>query len=193
MKKKELKVKDLDDAKLVTFILKRHKQNYQEIINRYHRKLFSYIYRLVRSKEEAEDILQNVFVKAFKNLVSFDTTKKFSPWIYRIAHNEAVNFLKRRSKKHFISWEDMANENKSEARSEEKSAFDAWVIKESDAEMRKAMKSLPPKYKEILEMRYFQEKTYAEIGKNIRKPVNTVGTLLSRAKRKLLQIIGEKK
>lgn len=192
MKKKELKVKDLGDSELVTFILRRHKQNYQEIIDRYHRKLFSYIYRLVRNKEEAEDILQNVFVKAFKNLVSFDTTKKFSPWIYRIAHNEAVNFLKRRSKKHFISWEDMANENKSEARSEEKSPFDAWITKESGAEVRRAMRMLPDKYREILEMRYFQEKTYAEIGKKIKKPVNTVGTLLSRAKHKLLQIIGSK-
>jgi RNA polymerase sigma-70 factor (ECF subfamily) len=193
MKKNNLKVKDLDDSALVSFILKRHQENYREIINRYQKKLFSYLYRLVRNKEEVEDILQNVFVKVFKNLDSFDTKKKFSPWIYRIAHNEAINFLKRRNKKQFISWEDMANENKSEARSEEKSPFDAWISKESDREVRKAMQALPVKYREILEMRYFQEKTYSEIGKVIKKPVNTVGTLLSRAKNKLLGIIGEKK
>lgn len=193
MKKKVVKVKDLGDSELVSYILKKHQENYHEIINRYQKKLFSYLYRLVRNKEEVEDILQNVFVKVFKNLDSFDPAKKFSPWIYRIAHNEAVNFLKRRSKKQFISWEDMANENKSEARSEEKSPFDEWISKESGREVRKAMKALPAKYKEILEMRYFQEKSYQEISRAIRKPVNTVGTLLSRSKKKLLGIIGKRK
>jgi RNA polymerase sigma-70 factor (ECF subfamily) len=192
MKKKELKVKDLGDSELVAFILKRHQENYQEIMRRYQRKLFSYLYRLIRNKEEVEDVLQNVFVKAFKNLDSFDVEKNFSPWIYRIAHNEAVNFLKRKGKKHFISWEDMANENKSEARSEEKSPFDEWISKESGREVRRALKFLPVKYQEILELRYFQEKSYGEIGRIIKKPVNTVGTLLSRAKGKLLRIIKER-
>lgn len=193
MKKKALKVKDLSDNDLIAFIRKKHRETYQEIVRRYEKKLFSYLYRLVRNKEEVEDILQNVFVKVYKNLDKFDQEKKFSSWIYRIAHNEAINFLKRRGKKHFVSWEDLSEDHKVEAKSEEKSAFDTWVIKESDAEMRKAMKSLPERYRQVLELRYFQEKTYVEIGKLIKKPVNTVGTLINRAKKSLLQIIGEKK
>ena len=193
MKKKEPKVKDLTDSELVSFIRKKHRETYREIVRRYQKKLFSYLYRFVRNKEEVEDILQNVFVKVYKNLDHFDAEKKFSSWIYRIAHNEAINFLKRKNRKHFISWEDMSENHKVEAKSEEKSAFDTWVIKESDAEMRKAMKSLSDNYRQVLELRYFQEKTYGEIGKIIKKPVNTVGTLLNRAKKSLLQIIGEKK
>lgn len=193
MKKKELKVKDLSDNELIAFIRRKHRETYREIVRRYQKKLFSYLYRLVRNKEEVEDILQNVFVKVYKNLDHFDQEKKFSSWIYRIAHNEAINFLKRRGRKHFVSWEDLSEDHKVEAKSEEKSAFDVWIAKESGAETRKAMKSLSAHYRQVLELRYFQEKTYAEIGKIIKKPVNTVGTLINRAKKSLLQIIGEKK
>lgn len=181
----------MTDEALVTLIFKKKKPDlYREIVRRYQKKLFSYLYRLVGNKEEVEDILQNVFVKTYRNLKKFDTRKKFSSWIYRISHNEAVNFLKRRSRKHFVSWEDLlTGEVKMEARSEEDSPFDAWIRKESKAEVRAAIAKLLPRYREVLRLRYFSDKSYAEIGKLIKKPVNTVGTLINRAKKKMVEAI----
>ena len=144
---------------------------------------------MVGNKEETEDILQNVFVKVYKNLKSFDETKKFSSWIYRISHNEAVNYLKKRNKKRFISWEDIfLGENSIEAKSDDKSPIENWLTKERKIEVDEAIEKLPKRYKEVLMLRYFSDKSYEEIGKVLGKSVNTVGTLLNRAKKKLLKM-----
>jgi RNA polymerase sigma-70 factor (ECF subfamily) len=144
----------------------------------------------VGNREEAEDILQNVFVKAYRNIKTFDIERKFSSWIYRIAHNEAINFLKKRNKKRFISWEDItAGKDKMETKSEERSPIDVWIREESRIEMKKAVGKLSEKYRKVLELRYFSDKSYGQIAKIIGSPVNTVGTLINRAKKKLAEII----
>ena len=184
------KVKISGDNRLISLIKSGHSEIYDEIVKRYEKKLFSYVYRLVGNKEEAEDILQNVFVKAYKNIKTFDIERKFSSWIYRIAHNEAINFLKKRNKKKFISWEDIvSSKDKMDTKSEERSPIDIWIRKESATEVKEAMEMLPGKYREVLILRYFSEKSYEEIGKIIKSPVNTVGTLINRAKKKLAAVI----
>lgn len=189
-KKKEKKIKDLSDNELIDELKRGHDFVFSEIIERYQRKLFSYLYRLVHHRDEAEDLLQNVFIKVYKHSHDFDSQRKFSSWVYRIAHNEAVNFLKRRAKKIFIYWEDIVlTKDKMEAERGGESASDPWLVKEIKKEVRESIEKLPPKYKDILVMRYFQEKSYREISKILKKPVNTVGTLINRAKRNLLEHI----
>jgi RNA polymerase sigma-70 factor, ECF subfamily len=188
--KLDQKVKIADDRILVGLVRSGHPEVYGEIIKRYQKKLFSYVYRLVGNKEETEDILQNVFVKAYGNIKTFDIERKFSSWIYRISHNEAINFLKRRNKRKFISWEDIvASKDKMETKSEEKSPIENWIREESRLEVQGALEKLPEKYRKVLMLRYFSEKSYQEIGKIIKSPVNTVGTLINRAKKKLASVI----
>lgn len=187
--KEYLKIKQANDSALAKMI-RRNPKVYKELMKRYHDKLFSYLYRLTGNKEEAEDLLQNVFVKVYKNINRFDTKRKFSSWIYRIAHNEAVNFLKKRGRKKFVSLEDIeTTKDKLETASPAKSPVDAWINKELKNEMQTALNKLPSKYKEVLILRYFLDKSYEEMSEILGKPINTVGTLLSRAKRNLLQII----
>ncbi len=186
----QLKLKEAGDNALIKMVQKKNHRAYKEIVRRYQNKLFSYLYRLAGNKEEAEDLLQNVFVKVYKNIKRFDTKRKFSSWIYRIAHNEAVNFLKKRGQKRFVSLEDIeTTKDKLETVSPAKSPIDAWISKELKKEMRTALDKLPGKYKEVLILRYFSDKSYEEISEILEKPVNTIGTLLNRAKKKLLQII----
>ncbi|HEX7586072.1 MAG TPA: RNA polymerase sigma factor [Patescibacteria group bacterium] len=190
MNKINQKVKVAGDNSLISLIKDGHPEIYDEIVRRYEKKLFSYIYRLVGNKEEAEDILQNVFVKTYRNIKTFDIERKFSSWIYRIAHNEAINFLKKRNKKKFVSWEDIvASKDKMETKSNERSPIDIWIRKESAMEVNQAMDRLPEKYRKVLMLKYFSEKSYEEISKTIGSPVNTVGTLISRAKKKLMTVI----
>lgn len=184
------RIHELSDSDLIRVIHTQNREAYKELFARYQKKLFTYIYHLVGNKEETEDILQNVFSKTYKNIEHFDLDRKFSSWIYRIAHNEAVNYLKRKSKRYTISWEDVStNRDKLdtatiEERPEEKMEHQE-IVKEIDL----AIQKIPLKYQEILKMRYFQEYSYEEIGKILGKPLNTVGTLINRAKKKLLEVV----
>jgi RNA polymerase sigma-70 factor, ECF subfamily len=184
--KENKKVEELSDNELVEIIRKKDQERYSEIVDRYQTKLFVYIYRLIGNKEEAEDLLQDVFVKAYKNLNSYDTSRKFSSWIYRIAHNEAVNFIKRKSLKRFISFDAITStKDKLDTSSEEEGADKAWLRKEVSKEVSDAMKKLPFKYNQVLTLRYYSDQSYEEIAEILGKPVNTVGTLINRAKKKL--------
>jgi RNA polymerase sigma-70 factor, ECF subfamily len=190
MPKKTLKKKDLADEKIVQMVRRGDKELFQELVNRYQRKLFVYLYHLVSNKEETEDILQNVFAKVYLNLGKFNLRKKFSSWIYRIAHNEAVNSIKKRSRKKFVSWEDVLVKGDTlDLKTMEKSPLDDWIEKELKGEMQVALDKLQCQYREVLVLRYFLGKSYDEISEIIRKPVNTVGTLINRAKKKLLIVI----
>lgn len=178
--------KELTDNELIEIIREKDPERYGEIIERYQGKLFAYLYRLTGGREETEDLLQDVFIKAFKNLHSYDTQRKFSSWIYRIAHNEAVNHIKRKSLKRFISWEDItATKDMLKMSSSEEGADTVQIREETRQEVDTAIGRLPFKYKQVLTLRYYSEKSYEEISEILGKPVNTVGTLINRAKKKL--------
>lgn len=184
------RIETLNDSDLIVVIHTQNREAYRELFARYQKKLFTYIYHLVGSREETEDILQNVFSKTYRNIENFDTSRKFSSWIYRIAHNEAVNFLKRKSKRYMISWEDVSTSKDkldtatSEERPEERMEHQE-IVKEIDS----ALTKLPLKYQQVLKLRYFEERSYEEMGKILGKPLNTVGTLINRAKKKLLEVV----
>ena len=115
---------------------------------------------------------------------------RYTNIVYRIAHNEAVNYIKRKNIKKFISLEEfVSTKDRIETKTDAKSPMEVWLRKELRKEMEKSMKKLPEKYQEVLEMRYFSEKSYEEIAKILKKPMNTVGTLINRAKKKLENII----
>jgi RNA polymerase sigma-70 factor, ECF subfamily len=179
-------LKELSDNDLVKIIKERDSELFGIMIERYQGKLFAYLYRLVGSPQDAEDLLQDVFVKAFKNIASYDTERKFSSWIYRIAHNEAVNHIKRKSLKRFVPWENItATKDKLEMRSSEEAADNAWIRKEAGEEVGQAIDRLPFRYKQVLVLRYYSDKSYEEISEILDKPINTVGTLINRAKKKI--------
>jgi len=183
----------LSDNELIKIIRNNNQERFGEIIDRYQGKLFAYLYRLIGNREESQDLLQDVFIKAYRNLNSYDTERKFSSWIYRIAHNEAVNHIKRKSLKRFISWESITStKDKLEASSSiEDGADKAWLRKEQGQEVEKAIRQIPFKYRQVLVLRYYSDKSYEEISEILGKPVNTVGTLINRAKRKLAEEMRE--
>lgn len=197
-RKSDLKrAEKLEDNDLIELVRSEYPYLYQILIERYHKKLFSYVCHLMGSrysKEEVEDLMQNIFVKVFNNLDKFDTDRKFSSWIYRISHNEAVNFIKRKSKRKLVSWEDIStSKDKLEINMSEETTEKGVIDKEISKEVDDALEKLPEKYKKVLSLRYFNELSYDKIGKIIGKPVNTVGTLINRAKKKLYDIVEEDK
>jgi len=189
-KRKSRKRTDLTDNSLVRIVRTKDPDRYSEIIDRYRGKLFAYLYCLVGQKDEVDDLLQNVFIKTYKNLNRFDQKRKFSSWIYRIAHNEAVNHIKRKYLKKFVSWEDVVTaKDKLEMSKLKDDAGEEWIRKERIKEVHDIVDRLPVKYKQVLILRYFSGKSYKEMADILGKSTNTVGTLINRAKIKLQEKI----
>lgn len=164
----------LTDEDLVSKILSLDKELYSILIERYEKKIIRYVNHLVNDKEKAVDITQESFIKAFINLESFDQKKKFSSWLYRIAHNESVNVIKKYNKEMLFP-EDM------DFRSDE-DIEENFEQKENSEKIEKYIKEMPILYSEPLFLLYFEEKSYQEISDILRIPMGTVATRINRAK-----------
>jgi RNA polymerase sigma-70 factor (ECF subfamily) len=152
------------------------------LVERYAAKLRRYVMRFINcGPDDAEDIVQNTFINAYRNLNDFDTGLKFSSWIYRIAHNEAVSHVRRIAARAAMPWED----DKLEALASEVDVEEDLHKKMNGAAIRAAVDRLDAKYKEVLVLRYFEDKSYEEISDILRKPQGSVSSLITRAKRLL--------
>jgi len=184
----------MTDVQLVQLAL-RTPDAYLYLIKRYETKLTRYIHRVTSvTREEAEDLLQEIFIKVYRNLNGFNQKLKFSSWIYRIAHNEIINYgYKKRALPNMIRMDSPdvdASFVTAEARNEEEAAT-GLESRESRERMMQALLELPLKYREVLVLRFFDEKSYGEISDILRKPEGTVATLISRAKKKFRKIASE--
>ncbi|PIR03613.1 MAG: RNA polymerase subunit sigma [Candidatus Magasanikbacteria bacterium CG11_big_fil_rev_8_21_14_0_20_39_34] len=168
------------DQELVVLTLY-NKENFLFIIQRYEDKLLRYIKRISNvGHEEAEDILQEVFLKVYQNLNGFDSNLKFSSWIYRITHNEVISqFRKKKAQPEKKDFEPEMYENIASDLNIEHQ-IDQKILKEA---VEKALAKMEPKYAEILILKYLEEKSYEEISDILQKPMGTVATLLNRAKK----------
>lgn len=188
-RKNRRNVAERSDEDVVVLTRTKNREYFKEIIRRYDRRMHAYVRRFVPLMEDADDLVQDIFLKTYRTLNRFDARKRFSPWIYRIAHNEIMNHLARAKRKHFVSWEDAHERGQEPLAESEDTLVRAWFQKELHDAMHDAMEKLPPRYREILRLRYFDDCSYQAISKKLQKPMNTVGTLLRRAKKKLFDIV----
>lgn len=145
--------------------IKRGEINYFEfLVNKYSRIVYFYILKKVSSSQDAQDIVQNAFVKAYKGIDRFDLKQKFYPWFFTIVKNEVNEFFRKR-KTHVSLNEEMA-----------------VVEKEEGFGFEYLIKDLKPEYKEVLKLYFEEGYSYQEISGKINKPINTVKTYIRRAK-----------
>lgn len=165
-----------------------------ELVERYETKLLRYIQRLTTlSKNHAEDILQEVFIKIYKNLNNFNAKLKFSSWAYRITHNETINQIKKIKRQNDLplETENEDEENLINILESETNIEEEAIQKETGAAVRKTLNKLPIKYREVLVLYYLEHKDYNEISDILRKPQGTIATLLRRAKSKFKSLYNE--
>lgn len=187
---KGVKPKSLTDEKLASLVRERNQEYYREIVIRYQVKLKRYANYILKNKEDAEDVVQEAFIKAFKNLNSFDTKKKFSSWIYRIVHNEAMNWIAKRKK--IISLDE--NEDWVENISDESEPLeDVFDKKQIAKKIRTCINDMPIAYRTCMAFFYIEERSYEEISDILMIPTGTVGTKISRGKTIFRQIYEKKK
>ena len=177
-------VKSLSDEELVDLVCKKDQELYQEVVNRYQDKLMRYANFLVGDENKAADVVQEAFIKAFVNLKSFNTKKKFSSWIYRIVHNESINYLKKHKKEISLEDNDWIKKTIKSKHNVEKD----FTKKEITNMIKLSFKKIPLKYSEVLTLFYLEEKSYEEISDVLRMPTGTVGTRINRGKKQLKAI-----
>jgi RNA polymerase sigma-70 factor, ECF subfamily len=161
---------------------------FAELVELYKDKIFNYLYRLTGSREDAEDLAQETFLRAYAKIDTFDTALRFSPWIYRIAQNAAVDLMRKRKPLVYLD----------EPASSDGEGGVAWQIA-SDCpgpdeqvsfaylklEMEEALMLLPLAYRSVLLLRYTQEMSYEDMARALELPVTTVKTRLHRAREAL--------
>lgn len=176
---------NMSDEDLVILSLE-NEDDFLFLMKRYEEKLLKYIFKISGfNKDEADDVLQEVFIKVFKNLNDFDQDMKFSSWIYRITRNQTIShFRKNKNFYNYLSSEENENLlNKLESEIDMEKELDQKILKNKISEF---LPRLDYKYREVLILRFLEEKEYKEIAEIIKKPIGTVATLISRAKGKFI-------
>ncbi len=172
------------DQEIVAYV-KENKECYRILIERYEDKLRRYVRRISGvSSESVEDIVQELFMKVYINLNSYDPDKSFSSWIYRIAHNETINYWRKNKRKSemVVSLEsDSALGNISDGRDVREEVYG----KINGGVVLSALEDLDEKYRNAVTMKYAEEASYREISEKLDIPIGTVGTLISRGKKML--------
>ncbi len=158
------------------------------LVDRYQEKLLRYGRKFLSAREDIEDIVQDVFISAYQNIQSFDVSQRFSPWIYRIAHNAFIDTLKKNTRSPFVfmDFDTLISH----------SVADGSVERERDRKEMKAMidrglDRLSPKYREVLIFYYLEDLSYKEIADILRVPMGTVSVRVKRAKEELQSVFKE--
>jgi len=165
---------------------------YRELVRRYERTVFSLLYRMVRNREQAEDLSQETFIKVLNALGSYRPEYKFSSWVFKIANNAAIDHLRKRE------LDTLSLEGSPHADTPEKleatalqigekaeSALDAVANKELGGEIERAIAKLRPEYRTCILLRHVEGRAYEEIAEMLDLPLGTVKTYIHRARNEL--------
>ena len=182
------KIEDKTDEELVELVLNNKTEAFGVLSSRYTKKLLRYGKKFLYNYENIEDAVQNVFVKAYINIKGFDTRKKFSPWIYRIAHNEFINVAKQKKKEPVLFF----NTDVIFSFPSKNNHLEDIEKEEEKEKIEKYLNHLNIKYREPLILYYFEEKNYKEISDILKIPISTVGTRLKRGRKEIKKLIYEK-
>lgn len=165
---------EMTDEDLVVKIRYGNTDIYATLVKRYEEKLMRYATNLIHDDQKAQDVVQDAFIKAFINLNGFDEKKKFSSWMYRIVHNEAMNAVKKYKKEvPIIATMDFESGENIEQNFTKKEIIEKAHVCLSD---------MPILYSEPLSLHFLEDKSYDEISDILRIPMGTVAIRINRAK-----------
>ncbi len=174
-------ISSLNDLELLNLTLT-NQDNFVYLVDRYKGKLSNYIKRLTNvNNEDVEDILQEVFIKVYLNLNEFNKDLKFSSWIYRITHNQVISGhrkIKARPEGYSVAIDDQIA-NSLAAEIDIKGHVDSKILQKSISLI---LAKIDPKYRDVLILKFLEEKSYQEISDILKKPLGTVASLMNKAK-----------
>lgn len=187
-----LSSKSKHDYDLVQAALKGDETAFARLLARYKDAIYFMLLKMVNNKSDAEDLTLEAFGKAFKNLHQYSPGYAFSTWLFKIASNNCIDFL-RKKKGAWIpiegSHDSSENESPIKLKSKDPNPEERLIRKQKAILMRKVVRKLKPRYQTLVEYRYFRELTYEEISTELRLPLGTVKAQLFRAREMLFRLI----
>ncbi len=176
------------DDKLLIMFREENSRNYAYdlIVRKYQKRLYWHIRRIVIVHEDADDVVQNTLVKAWKGLHKFKEEAKLYTWLYRIATNESITFLNKKRKRFFISVTDVEHELSESLESDENYSGDEIQLK-----LQKAILSLPEKQRIVFNMKYYDEMKYDEMAEVLKTSVGALKASYHHAVKKIENFVKE--
>ena len=154
-------------------------------MKKYHDQIFHLIARIVRNKEQIEDLTQETFVKAFASLANFNEEYAFSTWLYKIATNSSIDFIRKKKLETFSINKPIEMEDSDYSFELPDSTYepDKTIIRAQRARLLEdAINTLPEKYRKVIVLRHSEERDYAEIARMLKLPIGTVKAHIFRAR-----------
>ncbi len=187
--------RDGDDTAVVVAYLAGEQMAFDELVERYQRRLLAFVYRTIGDRERAEDLVQEVFIRVHRHLHRFDQTKKFSTWIYTIASNLAKNELRNRSRNPLVLFQTIKKNWESDDRPLQ---FEDHNHRPDDLFRKRhlrelvdwTVKQLPEHHRVVFVLRELEGKTYEEIAEITECNLGTVKSRLNRARHRFAEVIG---
>ncbi|MDE0771956.1 MAG: sigma-70 family RNA polymerase sigma factor [Salibacteraceae bacterium] len=169
---------------------------YAEIMARYREPIYYMLLKMIRSEVDAEDLTIEAFGKAFKKLEQYEPTYAFSTWLYKIATNNCIDFIRKKKMKTLSL--DANQEGEENSRNYEPISYtltpeEEIIQNQKIILMHKVVDQLKPRYKALIELRYFKEYSYQEIATEMKLPLGTVKAQLFRAKELLHEILKDRR
>jgi len=188
-----LSLKAQQDMELVDKARKGDQQAYGELLGRYRDAIYFMLLKMVNSPVDAEDLTIEAFGKAFKNIDQYTPNFAFSTWLFKIATNNCIDFIRKKRASHVSLDQSMDGEDSlapsSMIQSDAPDPESSMIIKQKIKHMRNVVSKLKPRYRTLVELRYFKEYSYDEIAEELDIPIGTVKAQLFRARELLLNIL----
>ncbi len=188
----KLSERALQDYELVQKALQGDEKAFARLLGRYKDTIYFMLLKMLNNRSDAEDLTIEAFGKAFKNLHQYSPTYAFSTWLFKIASNNCIDFLrKRKGITISIENEDEHSEMSevSRIKSKDLNPEEKLIRKQKAILLQKVVRRLKPHYQELVELRYFREMSYEEIAEELKLPLGTVKAQLFRARQMLFKLI----
>lgn len=172
----------------------RDQDAYAELMNRYREPVYFMVLRMTGSPSNAEDLTIEAFGKAFKNLENYSSQFAFSTWLFRIASNNCIDYLRKRSRSDIFDDDlgDVSDYHKQNLLSQDSTPEEEMLRKELLQKIRVVVDKLKPHYRKMVELRYYKEYSYEEIAEQLDLPLGTVKAQLFRAREFMQNLMGDK-
>lgn len=183
------------DLRVIQRALKGESRAYTELLNRYRDSVYYVMLRMINNPSDAEDLTIEAFGKAFHNLAKYVPSHAFSTWLFRIATNNCIDFMRRKSQspRPFDHEEGEESEVEATVASDSRGPDELMIDRETAASLNRIVKALKPRYRRLIELRYFEEYSYEEIASELSLPIGTVKARLFRAKVLIYNTVQNKK
>jgi len=183
------------DLALISAAIDGDQLAFRELMKKYRDSIFNLIFRIIRDRTQVEDLTQETFVKAFASLRNFNREYAFSTWLYKIATNSSIDYI-RKKKLHTLSINKPISHEDSDYSIELPDSTyepDKVIIRsQKSVIIAEAIAQLPPKYRKVIVMRHTEERDYAEIAKMLKIPIGTVKAHIFRARELLYKYLRDR-